>query len=500
MGSSRTREWAANAIHTNLISLTCNTARGTSIHIRLEQTHKLRRWDVTAVDTADTAKAAPVLPTSLSQRPGLRARLGRFLKGTNSTPGKMTAFTLVILLITLVTGLYTAQTASDRKTQRDLLLAEIEPVANASQTLYSSLSIADSAANTAFLTGGVESTELRDRYNDAIGTSAAAIIAATQSLETSESGQSQMLAEINAKLTTYTGLVETARTNNRVGNPVGTAYLAEASAMMQDDILPSAADLFDDQSSSVQEFSGEWSSPPWMSFIWLSIAVAMLVLLQVWLRRATGRQFNIGLAAATLLVVLALGWTMLGGLVMATGNSRGLSEGAAPMSELTRARIWVQQARATETLDIVRRTDPESASDERTRKMEEIRRTLSAYLESGSNADAGLDADGAITDAVNSLDDWQATQRRADSLYQQGDYQGAIAASTGREEGESGAAFDELDSALVDAIEKARDRLRSVIDEARATSDTTPDAVRTLTFLALLACVAGIAPRIREYL
>ena len=56
---------------------------------------------MTAVDTADTAQAAPVLPTSLSQRPGLRARLGRFFKGTSSTPGKMTAFTLLALIVAI---------------------------------------------------------------------------------------------------------------------------------------------------------------------------------------------------------------------------------------------------------------------------------------------------------------------------------------------------------------------------------------------------------------
>ncbi|WP_333617832.1 hypothetical protein [Dietzia sp.] len=452
------------------------------------------------VDLADRFRVAPSLPDLPSRRRGLRARSTSFVKNTNTTPGRLVLFTLVIVILVLVAGLYTAATAADRKNQRDLLLAEIEPVANASQTLYSSLSIADSAANTAFLTGGVESPELRDRYNDAIGTSSAAIIAATQSLETSDGNHTQSLAEINADLAVYTGLVETARANNRIGNPVGSAYLASASSLMQDQILPEAADLFDAQSSSVQEFSGEWSSPPWLSLIALALATLLLVLLQLWLRRVTGRKFNLGLGIATILVIIAFVWTALGGFLMASGNSRGLSEGAAPMSELTRTRIWVQQARAQETLDIVRRTDPVAASDERTRRMAEIRRTLSAYLDSGANADVGLDADGAVTNAVNALDAWQAAQRQADSLYQQGDYKGATAASTGQGPGQSGAAFDQLDSALVDAIEKARDRLRTVIDEARATSDTTPDAVRTLTVVAIFLSIAGIAPRVREYL
>lgn len=446
------------------------------------------------------ARPAPTLPATLVQRRGIGARSIRFLKHSLTTPGKITLFSLITLIVVLAAGLYTAGNAADRKNQRDLLLAEIEPVANASQTLYSSLTIADSAANTAFLTGGIESPELRQRYLDAIGDSAAAIIAASQAVETGDGTQTQQLADINAQLTQYTGLVETARTNNRVGNPVASAYLAEASALMANEILPSAADLFDAQTSSVQEFSGDWSSPPWTSFVSLAAAILLLIWLQNWLRQQNGRRINLGLGIATGLVVIALAWTMVGGLVMATGNSRGLSEGAAPMSELTRARIWVQQARAQETLDMVRRTDPETASEERSRRMEDIRRTLSAYLDSGSNSDARLDQDGAVTRAITALDQWQASQRHADSLYQQGDYQGAVEYSTGQRPGESGLAFDTLDASLVESIDTARERLRSVIAEARATSDTTPDAVRTLTGLAIAFIVMGIAPRIREYL
>ena len=56
----------------------------------------------------------------------------------------------------------------------------------------------------------------------------------------------QLLGRVNAQLAVYTGLVETARTNNRAGNPVGSSYLSEASSLMQTQILPDAQRLYEE--------------------------------------------------------------------------------------------------------------------------------------------------------------------------------------------------------------------------------------------------------------
>src|SRR5699024_7856965 len=219
------------------------------------------------------------------------------------------------------------------------------------------------------------------------------------------------------------------RTNNRVGNPVGAAYLASASSMMQDTILPAAADLYDRQSTSVGESDRGWSSPPWGSFFLLMMAIGVLVLFQQWLWRLTGRRSNTALALASLLMVATFLLTMIAGFLAANDNARGLSEGAAPMNALTRQRINAQKVRAQETLNLVRRTDPEGSAAERAAILGGVRNTLTVYLdpeESGSGR-VSLDDDGAVTDAIDALDDWIAAQNRADSFYQQGDYQGAIA-------------------------------------------------------------------------
>src|SRR5699024_11564412 len=101
-------------------------------------------------------------------------------RSSDLPPGRMTIFGVLAILLVLFGGVVASSTIPSRQSHHETLLAEVEPVANASQTLYSSLTIADSAANTAFITGGIEPPELRDRYLQAIATSSSAIIAASQ--------------------------------------------------------------------------------------------------------------------------------------------------------------------------------------------------------------------------------------------------------------------------------------------------------------------------------
>lgn len=451
----------------------------------------------------DTAGVGAESSTLVQPRRHVRRRAARFWNDVLTTPGRMSVFTVLAIIAVLVGGTVASSTITQRQSHHETLLAEVEPVANASQTLYSSLTIADSAANTAFITGGIEPPELRERYLQAIADSSSSIIAASQGLDRTDAESIDQLANINAQLATYTGLVETARTNNRVANPVGSAYLASASALMQDTILPAAADLYDRQSTSVGESDREWSSPPWASFFLLMLAIGVLVLMQQWLWRLTGRRVNPALALASLFMVAAFLLTMIAGFLAANDNARGLSEGAAPMNELTRQRINAQKVRAQETLNLVRRTDPEGSAAERAAILGGVRDTLTVYLDEDGSGTAGsvsLDADGAVTSAIGALDQWMAAQNRADSLYQQGDYQGAISISSGQDEGDSGAAFDEFDQSMQGAIEEARDTLRTRIDKARRTSSVGPDLILALSTLAAFAVVVGIAPRVREYL
>ncbi len=113
--------------------------------------------------------------------------------------------------------------------------------------LYTTLSVADAAAATAFI-AGTEPRAVRQRYEQAITDASVAVTRASSGL--TDEALVQLLGRLNAQLSVYTGLVETARTNNRAGNPVGSSYLSEASALMQTQILPNAQRLYEETSAT----------------------------------------------------------------------------------------------------------------------------------------------------------------------------------------------------------------------------------------------------------
>ncbi len=128
------------------------------------------------------------------------------------------------------------------------VLNHTEPLSFAAGRLYTTLSVADAAAATAFI-AEAEPRPVRQRYEQAITDAAVAVTRASSGL--TDEPLVQLLGRINAELAVYTGLIEIARTNNREGNPVGSSYLSEASGLMQSTILPDAAQLYQATSERV---------------------------------------------------------------------------------------------------------------------------------------------------------------------------------------------------------------------------------------------------------
>jgi hypothetical protein len=53
---------------------------------------------------------------------------------------------------------------ADRRDRLETLRSHTEPLADAARRIYGALSIADTAATTGFLSGGIEPLDVRDRY------------------------------------------------------------------------------------------------------------------------------------------------------------------------------------------------------------------------------------------------------------------------------------------------------------------------------------------------
>src|SRR5262245_64520465 len=105
----------------------------------------------------------PVRPGQgpVPDRPG---RVGELRELSRTTPGVLIVFTVALVLVSVLVGVFTAVTVQSRAQALDNLTESSGPLADAAQDLYRSLSDADATANSAFLSGGVEPAAVRDRY------------------------------------------------------------------------------------------------------------------------------------------------------------------------------------------------------------------------------------------------------------------------------------------------------------------------------------------------
>ncbi|MET9492602.1 hypothetical protein [Nocardia sp. NPDC006630] len=431
----------------------------------------------------------------LSPRAAAAAVRERFSKTdmrtfAHSSPAKLIAVGLVLLGMCVAAGVVTATAVNHRQHALDVLLDQSEPDAYSAQRLYTSLSVADASAGTAFISGGLEPKPVRDRYNQAIGEAAAELV--TQSDRSGGDTDTDLRSGIATRLPVYSGLVETARTDNRNSLPVGAAYLSEASNLMQSTMLPMAQELQEHRSAAIAATQHHHVQPPWSAIILPLLAVAALVTAQLFLFRRWNRVLNPGLLLATAIMVALLGWTVLAGVISAVSTTHSRDDGSVPTAALTESRILAQQARAAETLKLVRRdtsAEYDNTFDQATTKL------------SGILAGYSKDAPGAseVKTASDALSHWRAAHQRMNDALSRGDFIGAGAVATGPGANEATAQVDTLDHALGDGITDTRNTLRTNASHAARTLDLLAPGALVLSTAAAVLVAAGLWPRLREY-
>ncbi|TQC50262.1 hypothetical protein EEB14_04865 [Rhodococcus sp. WS4] len=441
----------------------------------------------------DTVTEEHSLDESLLVEPESRRRPWReFLV---STPGRLSVLGIALVAAALVTGAVTSAAIGARQQRIETLRTHTEPLTYAAERLYSSLSIADAAAATSFISGGVESNAVRNRYNQAIGDASNALVTASNGVASTDAAALALLSEVSRNLSEYTTLIATARANNRSGNPVGVAYLSDASTLMQDTILPAAERLYSEQSRSVADTQVLTGRIPRAAF---AVAVALLVALvlaQVYLARKSKRRVNPGLVLASLLAATLLVWLAVATLVSTAAIDRARTEGAQPLGTITQARILAQQARADETLALLQRGSDEQSEIDYVRRSGTLADVLT-QLQGGSH---GQGAEHSIDGAVTALDDWRHAHEMLQQRLEVGDYPGATAIAVGPGDAASTATFAALDEALQDGIDSFRhEEVDGMTDAYRSLSQLAVGSM-VIGVLCGFAVGGGIWPRLNEY-
>lgn len=415
----------------------------------------------------------------------------RFRRFVSTTPGLLTVVSVILVLAILAAG--GAMAAQSAKQQGDLntLVNRTEPVSFSAQELFNSLSVADSVATTGFVEDASGGADSHAPYREALDTASRAIIRAANGIDDPSTREMELLLQIQEKLPIYTSLMTEASVNNRQGLPVGAAYITQASAMMQDEILPAAGELYTNTSSEVGEQQLALTKPGWFALSGLVAAVLLLVVAQFWLAAQTNRRINGGYATATVLMVVALLWASGSALTTWTDGTRGLDGTAQPLETLTSLRISVQQTRTTEALSLVQR---EYSSG-----------TQAGFSDQVSHIDGELESlrstvgdRAVIDDAREDLREWDSMHARMLTYVQQGDYPGAIRATVG--DGDDVHPYQQLDEKLRELIDDTRDQLRVYLADSRVSAQQVSTLVILLGLLSAFFIVYGTRPRLQEYL
>jgi hypothetical protein len=306
-------------------------------------------------------------PAPAVRRVGWRSRL----EGA-ATPRRLGLLLALLILLSLAWGVLAALTANQHASAAADVVAVSEPLSLDAEQIYTSLSDADATAASAFLAGGLEPAAARQRYQADI-TEAAIRIEAASALVGSSAARTELpghlanqvsaagsavgddLAMLSGQLPVYTDEVGTARADNRLGLPLGAAYLREASGLLRGTLLPSASDIYTRESALLTSASAQATGLPLIVTAVLAGLGLGYVLYRSsrWLSRHTHRVVNYGLLLAALAGLVSLVW-LAGSFVAGRGDMlHAQQQGSGPAQAFARAEVAALQAHADESLTLI---------------------------------------------------------------------------------------------------------------------------------------------------
>ncbi|MEO3754947.1 hypothetical protein [Streptomyces sp. B6B3] len=424
----------------------------------------------------------------------------RLRAAARTEPGRLRIIGAVVAGLLVLFGAVTAWQVSARSAAADTVVESSQPLSADAAEIYRSLADANTMAATGFLAGADEDPVVRDRYEEDV--ERAGRLLAEAAAHGSGTGSSQELIErLSQELPVYTGLVETARANNRQGFPLGGAYLRYADERMQE-MLPLAEDLYELETARLRDDFAEATAWPWLA---LGTGVAALLVLGWAQRRGyrrTNRVFNPGLLGASAATLVLLVW-LAGSQTLARGHLSDADAGAAESLGAINA-AWTEslKARGFENLWLVAR----GAGDEFEQDYQEhMTRVAGDGEDGGPNlleqaADLADDAEGRqpVRDALDATADWRERHESALGQETSGEYDAALELVIGAE-GSTGEAFDAVDESLRQAVEHEQAEFDQAAESGRGALTGLVVGAAALAVLGAVGALQGIGRRLSEY-
>ncbi|HEX6519667.1 MAG TPA: hypothetical protein VF070_06570 [Streptosporangiaceae bacterium] len=465
---------------------------------------------------SERTRAAAAGNTATVARAGTSAP-GTVLRSSSraerSTPDKLRMLLALLIALSLAWGVIAALTADQHASAASNVVAVSEPLSLDAEQIYQSLSDADATAASAFLSGGLEPASLRQRYDKDISDAAVRIEAAS-AMEGASAARTRLpghlssqasaaatsagddLATLSADLTVYNGEVQTARADNRLGLPVGAAYLREASGLLRLSMLNAASDIYANENRLLTAASAQATGLPLLIVaILIGLAICYTLLrTSRWLARHTHRVINTGLLAALVVGVVSLVWLAGAFAVGRTELLHAQQNGFNPAKAAAQADVAALRAHADESLTLIDNTGDDGFQKDFVAQEKQLgpgTGTLLAAMQAAPGPSGAM-----VSTAVTSAPAWFRAHEALRTLDNSGNHTAAVTAALS---GDAATRFGSLSDALGKAIRADQNAFAS---SARSGQDAFTGLAVGMIVAALVmaaACAWGLTRRLAEY-
>jgi hypothetical protein len=455
---------------------------------------------IVGVSSGQQTPAAPV------RRAGWRSRLERA-----TTPARLRLLLALLILLSLAWGVLAALTADQHASAAADVVAVSEPLSLDAEQIYTSLSDANATAASAFLAGGLEPAADRQRYQADI-TEAAIRIEAASALVGSSAARTALpghlanqvsaagsavgddLATLSGQLPAYTDEVGTARADNRLGLPLGAAYLREASGLLRGTLLPAASDIYTRESALLTSASAQATGLPLIVIAVLAGLGLGYVLYRSsrWLSRHTHRTVNYGLLLAALAGLISLVW-LAGAFVAGRADMlHAQQQGSGPAQAFARAEVAALQAHADESLTLIDNSGDDAYQKDYLAQQKLLGPgpgTLLAQVQAAGSGGTGGDV------AAEARAWYQAHA----ALRAQDDAGNHAAAVTSAQTGNAARSFARLSATLSEGIETHQAVFAAKARDGRDAFTGLAIGMIVASLVMVAGCIWGLSRRLAEY-
>jgi len=415
--------------------------------------------------------------------------LAGLLPAVGTTPGRLRVLRAALVALALLLAALSLVAARVAANGTHATTRSAEPLLLNSETIYSSLADADTTSAQAFLSGGLEPAAQTSRYSADVAQVGNQLAQAAGRVGATGPG-TDAVRTLAAEFPVYTGLIESARANNRQGLPVGASYLDRATTLLRGTLLPAADELFTIEQRQLAADYHAARADAWLA-VTAGIAAVLLVVLvatQVFLTRRTRRLLNPGLLGATVVLVVLVAVMASVLLVERHRLVQAQRTGSDPVGTTARARIAALIQHGDESLTLISRGNSSDYENDFVAAQSRLLGDPShpPLLPVGTNA--------------RLLEQTYLTRHAQISAHDiTGDYNGAVALATSTAPSGAAAAFAALDTELSQTL--AADHAHFAAAARHADAGLSMLAVLG-PLLGLVVCVAsvlGIRPRLEEY-